>query len=28
VNSLDMVTWWAAYSFFHLDERPVINSYL
>ena len=28
VNSLDMVTWWAAYSFFHLDEKPVINSYL
>jgi hypothetical protein len=28
VNSLDMVTWWAAYSFFHLDEKPIINSYL
>jgi len=26
VNSLDMITWWAAYSFFHLDERPIYNS--
>lgn len=26
VNSLDLITWWAAYSFFHLDEEPVRNS--
>ncbi|HJM67134.1 MAG TPA: M20/M25/M40 family metallo-hydrolase [Candidatus Thalassarchaeaceae archaeon] len=25
VNSLDMITWWAAYSFFHMDEKPVLN---
>jgi len=28
VNSLDMITWWATYSFFHLDENPVRNAYL
>ena len=28
VNSLDMITWWATYSFFHLDERPILNVYL
>lgn len=28
VNSLDMITWWAAYSFFHMDEKPVLNAYL
>ncbi len=25
VDSLDFITWWAAYSFFHLDEKPVVN---
>ena len=25
-NSLDMITWWAVYSFFHLDEKPILNS--
>ena len=24
-NSLDMITWWAVYSFFHLDEKPILN---
>ncbi|HIK78048.1 MAG: hypothetical protein CXT67_04150 [Methanobacteriota archaeon] len=28
VNSLDMISWWATYSFFHLDEKPVLNVYL
>jgi len=28
VNSLDMITWWATYSFFHMDERPILNVYL
>jgi len=28
VDSLDIITWWAAYSFFHLDENPVLNAYL
>jgi len=28
VNSLDMITWWATYSFFHMDEKPVLNVYL
>ena len=28
VDSLDIITWWAAYSFFHLDEKPVTNAYL
>ena len=28
VNSLDMITWWASYSFFHMDERPILNVYL
>ncbi len=28
VNSLDMIVWWASYSFFHLDEKPVLNAYL
>jgi hypothetical protein len=27
VNSLDMITWWATYSFFHMDERPILNVY-
>ena len=26
VNSLDMITWWALYSFFHMDEKPVLNT--
>jgi hypothetical protein len=28
IDSLDMITWWATYSFFHLDETPVRNAYL
>ena len=28
VDSLDIITWWATYSFFHLDESPVRNAYL
>ena len=28
VNSLDMITWWATYSFFHMDEKPIVNAYL
>ena len=28
VNSLDIITWWALYMFFHLDEKPVLNTYL
>ena len=28
VDALDTITWWAAYSFFHLDEEPVLNAYL
>ena len=28
VNSLDLISWWATYSFFHLDEKPVLNTYL
>jgi hypothetical protein len=28
VDSLDMIVWWASYSFFHLDEKPVLNAYL
>ena len=28
VNSLDLITWWATYSFFHMDERPILNAYL
>ena len=28
VDSLDIITWWAAYSFFHLDEKPVVNAYI
>ena len=28
VNSLDMITWWALMTFFHCDEKPVINTYL
>lgn len=28
VDSLDIITWWAAYSFFHLDEKPIMNAYL
>jgi len=26
VNSLDMITWWALMTFFHCDEKPVLNS--
>ena len=26
VNSLDLITWWAIYSFFHLDEQPIRNT--
>tara|TARA_B100001013_G_scaffold133964_1_gene78562 strand:+ start:703 stop:2427 length:1725 start_codon:yes stop_codon:yes gene_type:complete len=25
VNSLDLITWWAVFSFFHLDEQPILN---
>ena len=28
VDALDTITWWATYSFFHLDEAPVRNAYL
>ena len=28
VNSLDFITWWAVYSFFHLDEAPIENTLL
>ena len=28
VNSLDMITWWALMTFFHCDEKPVLNAYL
>lgn len=28
VDALDTITWWATYSFFHLDESPVRNAYL
>ena len=28
VDALDTITWWATYSFFHLDENPVRNEYL
>ena len=28
VNSLDMITWWATYSFFHMDQNPILNAYL
>ncbi len=28
VNSLDMITWWALLTFFHCDEKPVLNAYL
>ena len=28
VNSLDLIVWWASYSFFHLDEQPILNAYL
>tara|TARA_B100000929_G_scaffold37658_1_gene26874 strand:- start:63 stop:1778 length:1716 start_codon:yes stop_codon:yes gene_type:complete len=27
VNSLDMITWWALMTFFHCDEKPVLNAY-
>lgn len=27
VNSLDMIVWWATFSFFHLDESPILNAY-
>ena len=26
VNSLDMITWWALLTFFHCDEKPVLNA--
>ena len=26
VDSLDMITWWALMTFFHCDERPVLNA--
>ena len=26
VNSLDMITWWALMTFFHCDEKPVLNA--
>ena len=25
-NSLDMITWWALMTFFHCDEKPVLNA--
>ena len=25
-NSLDMITWYAIYNFFHLDEKPILNN--
>ena len=25
VNSLDLITWYATYSFFHLDQEPILN---
>ncbi len=28
VDALDTITWWATYSFFHLDENPVRSEYL
>ena len=28
VDALDTITWLATYSFFHLDEEPVLNAYL
>ena len=28
INSLDMITWWALMTFFHCDEKPVLNSFL
>jgi len=26
-NSLDLITWWVVYSFFHLDEQPILNQF-
>ena len=26
VNSLDIITWYAIYNFFHLDEKPILNT--
>jgi hypothetical protein len=26
VDGLDLITWWATYSFFHLDETPISNT--
>ena len=26
VNSLDMITWWALMTFFHCDEKPILNA--
>lgn len=28
VDALDTITWWATYSFFHLDQNPIRNAYL
>ena len=28
VDALDTITWWATYSFFHLDQDPIRNAYL
>tara|TARA_B100000614_G_scaffold39735_1_gene32500 strand:- start:6149 stop:7873 length:1725 start_codon:yes stop_codon:yes gene_type:complete len=28
VDALDTITWWATFSFFHLDENPIRNAYL
>ena len=28
VDALDTITWWATFSFFHLDQPPIRNAYL
>ena len=28
VDALDTITWWATFSFFHLDQAPIRNAYL
>ena len=28
VDSLDIIVWWATFSFFHLDESPILNAYI
>ena len=28
VDALDTITWWATFSFFHLDQDPIRNAYL